>query len=113
MSELDGFVVYRPDEKPIYISSHDKYISLSAGAFKALGEPECVNVFIDEIKHRIMIKAAEKDFENVMSIIEHSSGRNRVICNKKLAAVAVRFFGRGVHTMGHAAGDNCVIFQQI
>ena len=113
MSELDGFVVYRPKDLPCFISAHDKQITVSSGAFKVMGSPEYVNVFLDECRQRIMIKAAEPKFENVLKMVEHSAGRNRVICSRPLTETVREMFGRGAHIMGHLVGDGCMIFDRV
>lgn len=112
MSELDGFVVYKPNEAPCFISAHDKSITVSSGAFKALGSPEWANVFLDECRQRVMIKAAEPQFKNVLKMVEHSAGKNRVICNRELTVLLHDMFGRGSHIMGHLVADGCMIFDR-
>ena len=113
MSELDGFVVYRPSEMPVYIAAHDKYIGVSAGAYAEIGMPDCVNVFLDECGKRIMIKVAEESYENVMKVIAHTAGRNHVICNKKLTVKVREMYGRNTHIKGHLVSDGCMIFDKV
>lgn len=112
MSELDGFVVYKPDDKPLFIAAYEKSVSVSAGVMAALKSPQYVNVFLDICRKRIMLKTAEKDFENVLSVVQHGAGHNRVLCNRELAQVIRDMFGKGVHIMGHVAGDGIAIFDR-
>ena len=112
MNEFDGFVVYKTDMRPAYIAGHDRYVSISAGAFTELGCPDLVNLFIDESGKRVMIKRAEKKFKNVLRVIEHQAGHNRCICRKDLALTICGIFGKGVRVIGHPAGDGCMIFDR-
>ena len=102
MSELDGFVVYKPDDyKPIYIAAGGKQIRISAEAYRRLGGPEWVNVFFDEVHKRVMIKAAEAGFENVVHCTCHSSGRNMSICYRNLTDKLIAMYGDVFHPNEH------------
>ena len=74
MSELDGFVVFQPTEtKPLYITPGKKATGMCAEVYKKLGKPEYVNVFLDEMNCRVMIKRAEEGYENAIRV----TGRRR------------------------------------
>lgn len=111
MSELDHFVVYKTNRRPVYIAAHSKCVGISAGAFVELGKPEFVNVFIDESGKRVMIKKADKKMPNIWKVIEHRAGQNRCICSKPLTAVIREMFGHGTHITGHPV-DGGMIFDR-
>lgn len=113
MNELEGFVLWRPDEgKPMYIRTDDKCIRICAEAYSALGAPEFVNVFLDETKRRVMIKMAKPDYQNIIRVTSHSAGHNMSLCNRRLAQKMIGLFGKArIH--GHIAGDGILIFDVI
>jgi len=114
MSELDGFELFVPDAgRPLYITTSEKTLRICADAYKALGCPDCVNIFFDEVKRRMMIKSAKKEYENTLNVTAHSSGRNMSICCKSLARKAVEMYGKGVRVYGHVAGDGILIFDRV
>lgn len=113
MNELEGFVLWRPEEeKPMFIRSNGKGVGLCGTAYTALGCPEFVNIFFDEMKCRVMIKRAEPDYKNIISITAHSGGRNMYLCNKRLAKKIVSMFGTA-RIYGHMAAEGTLVFDTI
>lgn len=113
MSELEGFELFRPNaDKPLYIAARQKSVAICAEAYKALGCPQYVNVFTDDFKKRIMIKKAEKGYENAIKVVQHSAGRNMCLCYKKLADMVIEMFGQSTRVYGHVVGDGMMIFDK-
>ena len=113
MSELDGFVVYRLDEgKGMYISASPKQVRISAEAYRRLGSPEYVNAFFDESKKRVMLKKADKRYQNAMHCICHSAGRNMSVCYRGFADKVMAMFGTKMRIHGHQVGDDAMIFDK-
>jgi len=111
MSELDGFVVYVPTNKPVFLTILERSLGISSGAVEILGTPEHVNVFLDEIRGRVMIKRAEETYPNVMKLVKHAKGSNRVICNRPLTERVRAMLASGLRMEGHQAGEGTVIFE--
>lgn len=113
MSELDGFLVYKPDDvKGVYISASPKQIRISAEAYRRLGRPEWVNVFFDDLHSRVMIRKADPDWKNVVHCTCHSRGRNMSMCYRDLADRVLTMFGREMRIHGHQAGEDTLIFDK-
>lgn len=111
MSELDGFVVYKPQkETKMHISVGRRGIGITRSAVDALGVPEYINIFLDEVKHRVMIKYAEADYENTLKI--SNNGRSGLTINcKRIAEHLCGWYGLNTHVPGHEAGDGILIFE--
>ena len=113
MNELDGFVVYKPDDvKGVFISASPKQIRISAEAYRRLGKPEWVNVFFDEAHKRVMIKAAEPDYPNVVHCTAHSLGKNMSMCYRDLSEKVIDMFGKQTQVHGHQVGEDTLIFDK-
>lgn len=110
MTELEGFEIYKP-EKSFFIGIGDKTIRICADAYRSLGAPGYLNVFIDEAGLRVMIKVAQENYENAMKVIAHSSGRNMCICYKPLAEKLAGMFGKGARVYGRMVSDDMMIFE--
>lgn len=111
MTELEGFEIFTPTG-PFFICAGDKAIRICADAYRALGMPEYVNVFLDDVKKRIMLKVAKKDYENAMKVIKHSHGMNMNICYKALAVKIADMYGQGNRVYGHLVSDGMMVFDR-
>lgn len=113
MSELDGFVIYKPkhSNEKMYLSVRKKGVGITQAVLEALHDAEYVNVFFDEMKHRVMLKYAEADFENTLKVGNY--GRSGSMINNKNIAEKLRgWWGENARIQGHAAGDGIVIFEE-
>lgn len=115
MSELDGFVLLKPHCKShpisLNIAPAHMYTSISRGALAELGCPTYCNIFVDENKKRVMIKAAEEGYQNTYHLVQNKKKRTARINNKNLAVTLGKLF-TGTVIPGHVAGDGIVIFQE-
>ena len=95
MSELDGFTVYKPGtEKAYFIKANEKAVTVCKEAWEMLGRSEYVNVFLDEMHGRIMIKPAERDFDNIMRCSKpHEGHHTAAICCHGLAMKVLKMMG--------------------
>ena len=67
-NELMGFVLYKPNKitKPgISVSVRVRGIILSNESLAELEYPDCVNIYFDEIKKRMLVIASEEGNENI------------------------------------------------
>lgn len=113
MSELDGFVVYKPkhEVKKMHISVRKKGVGLTQTVIEALNDAEYINIFLDDKKHRVMLKQAEADYENILRVGNY--GRSGSMINNKNIAEKLRgWWGENARIPGHAAGDGIVIFEE-
>lgn len=113
MTELEGFELFKPGkDETLFITTNFSKIMMCKEVFQVLGKPEYVNVFLDEVKQRIMIKAAEKDYENAIRVIEYKSKKSKHFCSKKLATIISNWYGKSQRVYGHVAGNNLIIFDR-
>lgn len=107
-NELYGFTVYKPGGRgTIHLTIRTRVLGISAAACKVLGS-EYVNVFLNEKKHRVMVKRAEVGYSNVMKICV--SGSSRVMGNAELTGILREWFGDKAVIQGYKAGDGILIF---
>jgi len=107
-NELYGFTVYKPGGRgTIHLTIRTRVLGISAAACEVLGS-EYVNVFLNEKKHRVMVKRADAEFQNVMRICV--SGSSRVVGNAELTGILRKWFGDKAVIQGYKAGDGILIF---
>lgn len=111
MSELDGFVIYKPkhSNEKMYLSVRKKGVGITQAVLEALHDAEYVNVFFDEMKHRVMLKYAEADFENTLKVGNY--GRSGRMINSLDIAEKLRGWYGNAQVAGHVAGDGILIFE--
>ena len=111
MSELDGFVIYKPKRGArIHITVRKRCVGITQAAIDALGNTEYINVFFDDRKHRVMIKRAEEGYENTLKICPN--GTSGLTINSKVIAEKLRgWYGNDAQIPGHTAGDGILIFE--
>ena len=113
MNELDGFELFEPDAyKKMFITPQIKCVGICSEAYKALGCPEYVNVFIDDVKKRVLIKKADKEFANTIHVVCHSSGHNMNMCCRSLADRISGLHGRSKRVFGRVVGEGMMIFDR-
>lgn len=113
MTELEGFEIFAPSKgKPLFICTGEKAVRICADAYKALGKPQYVNVFLDDVKKRILIKVSEKSFDNALKVVKHSGGMNMTICYKDLAKKVSAMYGKGNRVYGHIVSEDMIIFDR-
>lgn len=113
MSELDGFVVYKPkhEVKKMHISVRKKGVGLTQTVIEALNDAEYINIFLDDKKHRVMLKQAEADYQNTIRIRDY--GRSGLMINNLGIAEKLRgWYGPDARILGHVAGDGILIFEE-
>ena len=112
MSELDGFVIYKPKHgDKIHITVRRRCVGITRSAVDKLGDGvQYINVFFDDNKRRVMIKRAEEGFENTLKIC--ANGTSGLTINSVLIAEKLRgWFGKDAQIPGHEAGDGILIFE--
>lgn len=115
MSELDGFVIYKTDQRSrrLFIRVNgQKHFGISTGVWNVLGKPEYINAFLDENKGRVMLKSAEKDYENAMKVSTSKQCRGIYVSSQNLMVKLHEMFPNRRRVPGHVAGDGIVIFQE-
>lgn len=91
------------------MSVREKNIGFYKGVMNFLGT-KYVNIFLDEVHNRLMLKRAEPNFPNVISIRKDS--HNYVINDRALVAKLREMFGEGARVNGHEAGEGIIIFEE-
>ena len=113
-----GFVVVKPKQvsnRDIFMRISERYTYLSEGALNALGYPEYVNIFLDEKRNMVMIKAAAKNMENVFLLgLSTRAGRRMQISCTSLNEVFGQMIGKHCRVYGHAPKgcEGMVIFDR-
>ena len=112
MSELDGFVVYKPkhEVKKMHISVRKKGVGLTQTVIEALNDAEYINIFLDDKKHRVMLKYAEEGYENTLKVGNY--GRSGRMINSLDIAEKLRGWYGNAQVAGHVAGDGILIFER-
>ena len=113
MSELDGFVLYKPKPgiKNIHISIRKRGIGITQTAVEALGGSEYINVFFDDHRRRVMLKHAEADYPNIIRIRNYARS-GLMINNLGIAEKLRTWYGPDARILGHVAGDGILIFEE-
>ena len=71
-----------------------------------------LNVFIDDVKKRVLIKKADKEFANTIHVVCHSSGHNMNMCCRSLADRISGLHGRSKRVFGRVVGEGMMIFDR-
>lgn len=112
--ELEGFRVFDPGENKKGMSERiglwigRDLIRLTSGTSIALGEPDHVLVFFDELRRRMMLQPAEGTEKNAIRITVKTRRRRTVIQRKALHKEILRISGKDITAgtlwlPGHAA----------
>ena len=86
-NELSGFVVYEPRKlrsNGIAFSVNNRTLRFTTEAVRKIRTPECVNIFFDDMKKRMMVTAANEDYKNVFRLrkpSKRSSVKNAIFCS--------------------------------
>lgn len=116
--ELMGFVVAKPKQttsKKIYLRIGKRNARMSGAAVHALGNPQHVNVFLDEKTNRVMVKTATEDMANTFFLgLTSGDPLRTTISSKTLVDDLKQMFGGECMLIGHVP-DGCegmVIFDR-
>ena len=85
-NELTGFVIYEPRKfrsNGIAFSVNNRTLRFTTEAVRKIRTPECVNIFFDDTKKRMLVTAANEDYKNVFRLRKPSnriSVKNAIFC---------------------------------
>ena len=109
-SDLMGFDLFTV-ERHVFIRTQSDRIVISSAAFKILGRPAFINVFIDRLDGRVMLKYAEKEYENSLKVYTCKRNGAHWINSKELVVFLEPFIGRNVRAYGQKAGKDMAVFE--
>ena len=119
MTELQSFELFKPHgEQNYFLCARKKSIGISKDAFYGMGAPEYALVYFDDVRKRIMVKSVEKQYENTVKIIKHSSGgshksSNMAFCCRSLTEKMIELFGISNRVYGHLVSDGVMVFDKV
>ena len=65
---LEGFVLFRSNVDRVTLSLSNSQVRVSCDALRLIGSPSYVNVFFDDVRKRMAIKAADEKTPNAFPI---------------------------------------------
>ena len=71
---LEGFVLFKNDTGRLTLSVSNSAVRVSQNALNLIGNPSHVNVFFDEMRKRMAIKAADEKTPNAFPVIKAGLG---------------------------------------
>ena len=111
-SELEGFVVFANVQKVLRLTVSTGSMRISVDAAREIGDPQYINIFFDDNKKRMAIKAATKSMENVFRITNTKVNNMAIIRDKILKLLEMELVpaGSALRFIGSKTSSGYIIF---
>lgn len=109
---LDGFVLYKNEKETVKLTVGKDYVRVSSDALRMIGDPDYINIFFDEQRQRMAVKASDKTMPNTFAVTSTygvckcGSLRNRIL---EIADLEL-YPGEVVRFSGSKCSQDYVIF---
>jgi len=110
---LDGFLLYKNESLSILMTLGREYVRINSDALRVIGYPEYINIFFDERRKRMAIKASESTMDNAFEVsTSYGIRKCKNLWDKILDVAEMEWHpGEIIRFKGQKYGDDFIVFK--